>query len=175
MGHETILINHEGFEYHIDEKIAPLVVAIWKRGIKTKFSCQDYGESDDRVTYKRCAYIQFLPEELCKFLDIIHIQLDWCNLSNIIDGGLRLTKIDELSEWCANTGGYKGIHPWPFSQWSWEMYPVFDLECNRTILMTMAIFPIEHIKLLLAILDDAYSATTEHIPTLLKYAKEDKL
>jgi hypothetical protein len=40
--HEQVRIQHEGMEAEVDKKIAPLILELWREGIKTLCSCQDY-------------------------------------------------------------------------------------------------------------------------------------
>ena len=64
MKHSTINISHGSVSADIDEEIAPLILAMWKCGLKTEFSCQDVG--DNKVS------IQFEGEQsFTKFLDMI--------------------------------------------------------------------------------------------------------
>lgn len=125
MNHTTTHIQYKDMEADVDEKVAPLVLALWKRGIETLFSCQDYGESMDLPDKKGWGYIQFDPENLCKFLDLVQIP----------------TKDLGLPE--------APIHPWPFFMWHWEVYPVWDLELSKTKLMTMAVFPIQDAEIII--------------------------
>lgn len=115
--HPTIHIKVLDQEDDVDEKIAPLIELLWGRGIKTEFSCQDYGDSGGDPAKKGWMYIQFNPENLSKFLDLVQVPQK--------EMGLPETS----------------IYPYPFLFWKWEMYPVWDLQMKKTVLMTMAVFP----------------------------------
>src|SRR5687767_816255 len=40
--HEQVRIRHAGLEADVDKKLAPLILALWREGIKTVCSCQDH-------------------------------------------------------------------------------------------------------------------------------------
>lgn len=121
MIHPTIHIRFESLEADVDEKIASLILELWKSGIKTLFSCQDCGESLEDETKVGWAHIQFDPENLCKFLDKVQIPTEQLGLPKAI------------------------IHPYPFFVWKFEMYPVWDAELSCTKLITTVLFPIKDV------------------------------
>ncbi len=42
--HKQVKISHEDWEEEVDEEIAPLILALWKKDIFTYMSCQENGE-----------------------------------------------------------------------------------------------------------------------------------
>jgi hypothetical protein len=115
--HPTVRVKVADQEADIDEQIAPLIRLMWERGIDTKFCCQDYGESMDDPSKNGWMYVQFDPENMCKFLDLVQVP----------------TKEMGLPE--------SPINPYPFFIWEWEVYPVWDPKLEHTVLMTMVVFP----------------------------------
>jgi hypothetical protein len=47
-GHKEVIMQHGSVREGIDEKIAPLVLATWRAGVRTNYSCQDERGPDDR-------------------------------------------------------------------------------------------------------------------------------
>lgn len=138
--HKTVLIQHEGkfmYEANVDEKIAPLVLAVWKAGIETEFSCEDCEE-------KHLAYIQFLPDELIKFLN--KVQVPWKEIG--VD--------DEDASF-----------PFPFIDCEYACYPCWSSMEQKTFLMTTFLFPLKFIDYFVMALTDREAAKT-FLKSLLK-------
>jgi hypothetical protein len=113
--HKTIPIEYEDQHAEVDEKIAPLILLMWKNGIKTAFSCQDYGESNGCDCHKGFYTIQFRgDEELNKFLDMIQVPT-------------RELGLPEAT-----------VHPFPMFVWEFETYPVW---VAKSLMMHTILFP----------------------------------
>jgi hypothetical protein len=58
--HRQVLIEHDGATAHVDEGIADLVLGLWRRGMHTTASCEDFRHATDG----KCeAYVQFESED----------------------------------------------------------------------------------------------------------------
>jgi hypothetical protein len=58
--HRQVLIEHSGATAHVDEGIAALILALWRRGMHTTASCEDFRFATDG----RCeAYVHFESED----------------------------------------------------------------------------------------------------------------
>src|SRR6266540_6661346 len=44
--HKQAHIQHGEIEADVDERIAPLIVELWRAGVTTRMSCQEFGEYD---------------------------------------------------------------------------------------------------------------------------------
>lgn len=58
--HPVVPVEYEGQEVLIDEEVAPLCQAIWRLGIKTRFSCQDVNGRVQVVFPDICELDRFL-------------------------------------------------------------------------------------------------------------------
>ena len=79
MVHPTTRISHGRISADIDVELAPLILALWKGGVRTVYCCQDEGECWDEVnpslgadvSYGR-AHIEFKrPTDVCRFLELV--------------------------------------------------------------------------------------------------------
>lgn len=53
--HRQVVIEHEGESAEVDESIAPLILALWRRGYRTASSCEDF----EFATEQPIAYVYF--------------------------------------------------------------------------------------------------------------------
>jgi hypothetical protein len=59
--HRQVTIEHEGQAAEVDEGIAPLILALWRGGLRTLASCQNISESWSS-DYPPLAYVSFETE-----------------------------------------------------------------------------------------------------------------
>lgn len=120
--HRTIRIEHGNQSADVDEKIAPLILLMWKNGIETAFSCQDIGETKEDPERMGWMSIQFHGDEkLNKFLEMILVPTDKIGLPLAL------------------------VHPFPFFTWDFETYPVW---VAHTLMMHSVSFPSNYVEYL---------------------------
>lgn len=64
--HRQVPVAANGWKAEVDERMAPLIEALWRRGIYTEFSCQG-NESDDVCDE---AYLSMPVDDFMRFLDL---------------------------------------------------------------------------------------------------------
>jgi hypothetical protein len=63
MQHPTVRVRHGKLRARIDAEIAPLVGALWQRGILTQWSCQDVSDSEADESRRGTAMLAFPDTE----------------------------------------------------------------------------------------------------------------
>lgn len=129
--HPQVFIQYGNQSANVDQKLAPLLLEMWKHGIQTLYSCQDEGESAHKPELKGWGSIQLFPQELIKFLDLIKMETKELGLPD------------------------DPFRPFPFSEWKWEMYPSRARISGvwETALMTSAIFPMRQLDLIIKLMN----------------------
>lgn len=131
--HPTVRVKWEEQEADIDEKIAPLILSIWKCGIYTLFSCQDYGETMPDANKMGWVELTFEIREFKRFMEVVKKPLS--------DFGIH--------------SKHAQVYPWPFSQFEFNL--MLQFLGGQTQLMVNVLIPPKWMKLLQIQLDAYYT------------------
>ncbi len=68
--HKQVVVEWQGRKAEVDEGLAPLILALWQRGIETVMSCQE--------NRPRVVWVMFRsPLDIKRFLDLTDYTIEW--------------------------------------------------------------------------------------------------
>lgn len=139
--HETISISYGNLSAEIDVLIAPLILEMWKQGITTIFSCENY--SNISCEESGWANITFDKHEFfIKFFEKIMFSFN----KSLIESASPYLKLNN----------HAGIHPYPCFSWEYRLYPVY--KNSKTELIYSIFFPSNNISVITKMLSGTISS-----------------